>query len=318
MNFHVKNWFRIGHGISWKLSWYSLMTMLYFVPGFKRDWVYRYVQRKHEFVLRSLKPLYQDLIENYKDNTEELSSEPINKTIWVLWWQGEETAPDLVRSCIASMRKHANGAEVILLTKDNYKSYVDVPDYIQDKLDRERVKLPGFADYLRACLIYKYGGLWLDATMYVSQDIPDKWYEYNFFTLHTKEQKTAFVSNNRLHCYVFGGKKGSSFAKYVKDALERYWFENDILIDYYYLDYSIMLAYYLNSEIRKTMDSLPYTSESLYEMIAAVNEPLDEDLMERLFSENIVSKMNWRVKTKAVDGRGRPTNYSYIRRMSGL
>ena len=42
----------------------------------------------------------------------------LNK-IWICWFQGEDKAPDLVKKCIDSVRKHASGYDVIILTEDN-------------------------------------------------------------------------------------------------------------------------------------------------------------------------------------------------------
>lgn len=52
----------------------------------------------------------------------------MERIIWTLWWQGEENAPDLVKACIASMRAHANGADVRVLDERNCASYLTLPE----------------------------------------------------------------------------------------------------------------------------------------------------------------------------------------------
>ena len=43
----IRNWFRVGHGISWKLSFETLASLLYFIPAFQRNPIYRIVEAKH-------------------------------------------------------------------------------------------------------------------------------------------------------------------------------------------------------------------------------------------------------------------------------
>ena len=53
-----------------------------------------------------------------------------NAPIWVCWWTGEESAPPLVQQCIRSIRKNAGVHPVYLITKQNYREYVEIPHYI--------------------------------------------------------------------------------------------------------------------------------------------------------------------------------------------
>ena len=102
----IKNWFRVGHKISWKLSFETLIGLLYFNPCFQKDWVYNIVQKKHKFVLGYLKQDFQNIIDKYKTETISTAIQiPQKKYIWVMWWQGEENAPDLVKMCINSINK---------------------------------------------------------------------------------------------------------------------------------------------------------------------------------------------------------------------
>ena len=131
----IKNWFRVGHKISWKLSFETLASLMYFVPAFKKESIYKIVQKKHEFVLSYLKEAYSYRIDQYRD-IENVINVPTNHYVWVMWWQGEDSAPELVRMCINSIRKNANGAEVVVITKDNFREYADIPEYIIEKHKR--------------------------------------------------------------------------------------------------------------------------------------------------------------------------------------
>lgn len=56
---------------------------------------------------------------------------------WVFWWQGIEEAPELVKACIKSQRRNIPSmVRQIVITKDNYKEYISVPDCVMDKVEK--------------------------------------------------------------------------------------------------------------------------------------------------------------------------------------
>ncbi|MDE7095373.1 MAG: capsular polysaccharide synthesis protein, partial [Anaeroplasmataceae bacterium] len=61
---------------------------------------------------------------DFKDKPHQISNK-----IWVAWFQGEENAPILVKKCIESIRSSFPDREVVILTEDNFKEYVDIPEY---------------------------------------------------------------------------------------------------------------------------------------------------------------------------------------------
>ncbi len=297
----IKNWFRVGRKISWKLNFEVLASLLYFQPAFQKDWVYRIIQKKHKFVLDYLKDRYSYLLDEYRER-EWIIKKSDNRCIWVMWWQGEDNAPPLVRMCIDSMRRNASGAEVIVITKHNWQEYADIPDYIIEKHEKGFISFAQLSDIMRVFLISKHGGLWLDATIYVSVPIPDNIFSMPVYSLHTQFKKTAFVQNDRIHCFVLGGTPESKLFMFERDFLSTYWKEHDVIIDYYLLDYSIMLAYLNLDDIRKAIDSLPYTSEGLYDLVNILNDPLDKEKLHAVLSENLFSKLVWNEKNNDSPG----------------
>lgn len=312
MNWHIHNWLRTWKYISKRLCGYEIMTLLYFSKPFKNDFIYKFVKKKHEFVCNYLSPILEPALESYKDNKNLVSEKTSDKNIWILWWQGIENAPDLVKMCFDSVKRYAGEAKVVLLSEDNIERYLEIPDFIKEHFHKRDMSMPFFSDYIRTCLLEKYGGLWLDATVYVSKDIPDKVFNAKFFTLHTKEMKTPFISNNRIHCYVLGGQKGSPLFTYMRDSAESYWQKNMVQIDYYLIDYIIMYGYWHNDKIRATIDDLEYTSESLYELVKILNRPYSEKKVKRLLEENIFLKLNWRKNCRQINC-GKHTNFYYLK-----
>lgn len=40
-----------------------------------------------------------------------------------------------------------------------------------------------FSDIVRENLLYKYGGIWMDATIYMTSPFPDTIYNYDYYTI---------------------------------------------------------------------------------------------------------------------------------------
>lgn len=95
----------------------------------------------------------------------------IPKKIWILWFQGESDAPELVRECIKSWRAMNLAWEVVVLDSGNVNQYVDI-DFTKKKLSH--LSLAFRSDLIRLQLLKEYGGIWVDATVYCAAPL-DEW-----------------------------------------------------------------------------------------------------------------------------------------------
>lgn len=121
---------------------------------------------------------FSELVQEYKNVDVEFERVKAlsNRTnhIWVCWLQGEENMPEIVKLCINSIRMHSPAhAEVTLITGKNLDQYLEFPDYVLKKVKEGKLSLTHFLDIVRFSLLEKYGGLWMDATMFLTDDIPD-------------------------------------------------------------------------------------------------------------------------------------------------
>lgn len=88
------------------------------------------------------------------------------------WFQGEkqlEIDPDkkpiIARACIKKWKQMDTEWEIKLLTDDNISEYVPEYNDILNGMDFPR-DYPAKSDLLRLLLLKKYGGVWVDATVY--------------------------------------------------------------------------------------------------------------------------------------------------------
>ena len=122
-----------------------------------------------------LKKKYKGFISEYqqKEDTKNILHEHVD-IVWVCWFQGMEHAPKMVQYCFESLKSNLRDKRIILITEDNYKEYVQFPTYILEKYEKGCLSKTHLSDLLRLELLIKYGGTWIDATVWCSSPIyPD-------------------------------------------------------------------------------------------------------------------------------------------------
>ncbi|MCH4249001.1 MAG: capsular polysaccharide synthesis protein [Acinetobacter populi] len=86
----------------------------------------------------------------------------IPKIIWMYWDSKEKN--ELVDLCISSVRHHCIGYDIRVLDSTNVEDYINLP-----KLNKI-LKPAIIADYIRLSLLKKYGGIWMDASIFLTTD----------------------------------------------------------------------------------------------------------------------------------------------------
>ena len=176
-----------------------------------------------------LKKIYEKKIK--KDCEFEISNSDDNY-IWIFWYQGLENAPELIKNCYNSVvNKLGKKNRIIVLTKDNYQNYVDIPQYILKKLESKHITITHFSDILRLALLVKYGGLWLDATVYCSGcNELEKINKNELFVYRDSWWEDNVINMGNWLIYA---KKNNIILKKTLQLLYEYWKKNDYILDYF-------------------------------------------------------------------------------------
>lgn len=109
------------------------------------------------------------------------AANPYPNKLWFYWNDGIEKAPKIVKVCLESIKKHLHGMGIILLDQNSVNKYVDIPAHIKEKHKQGVMGEAHFADVVRTFLLRDYGGLWLDATTFLTGEIPQDIFEVEFF-----------------------------------------------------------------------------------------------------------------------------------------
>ena len=93
----------------------------------------------------------------YSYGTNQTSKIP--NIIWT-FWEGDKM--DIVDKCIESWKYYNPSYKVVILNRSNYQYYIE--ENI-DSIIHAKESMARFSDYIRLCVLAKYGGFWIDASI---------------------------------------------------------------------------------------------------------------------------------------------------------
>lgn len=217
--------------------------------------------------------------------------------VWVFWWQGKEQMPLMVAKCIERIKVAFPERTFHLITKDNYKSFVDIGNHIVQKLKEEKITVTFFSDVLRVNLLAKHGGVWCDATLWFDGtpqfDLENKY----FFSLkHQPNKPQVKMEPSRAYWRAFFMITGKDniIMKCTADFFEEYFKENDTIFDYFFVDYALRLCYEHLPAAKEMMDSVPEIEPIIYDLYDKLNTAFHEDEYHSLMSRYPIQKLNRR------------------------
>ena len=261
----------------------------------ERERCYRKLKRKYRKILINDKPV----------NSDKKIIEKSNK-IWICWFQGIENAPELVKACYNSVLKNYKDKEIIVLTEENYKKYIDIPEYILKKWKKGYITFAHFSDILRIELLSKYGGLWLDSTIFTtkrSELVFNENIELFIFKQVDLDRKNslAVVASN----WLIYANKNNNIINLTKKLLYYYWKDYNYAINYNIFHIFFKLATEVYKDEWKNVPTFNNISPHILQF------ELNDDFQEMRFNEiknmSDFHKLNWRIKSE-----NKNSFYNYI------
>ncbi len=275
----------------------------------------------HRRIMHYLRTHYDYVIQRYKDYAPPPSQpnyvSEYAGVIWSMWWQGEENCPEVVKLCWASMRKHCGSHKLIIITKYNYQNYVTIPEHVLAKVESGAITLTHLSDIIRVNLLVKYGGFWLDSTIFVAKDIPEEIFLSEYFTIKRTsdiDPSNFSVSGSRWTGYCISAhEKNSLLFTFLTDFLSEYWRTQGKLIDYLLIDYLIALAFEEFPEFYRAWSSLPVNNTDSWGLLRRlINKPWDPEEYSQLTSSTQFFKLTYKRKFDKVTPSGQETFYGRL------
>lgn len=271
---------------------------------------------KHEWVLSYMEKACAETVKKYRDlpAPENIGQLQPERKVWSMWWQGEEAADKLFRMCIDSARRHTGG-EVIVLDKDNYTQYFEIPEYMLQKNREGKIALQHICDFMVVSILAAQGGFFTGATIWWSQDATDELLRTPFYTCRAVTDSKMNMSRSRWVGYLLAGNKEFPLFAFTRDCLMEYWSKEDRAVDYLMMDYIFELAYRNIPCVRQAIDDLPEKNNMRRnELIERLSEPYDpEDFKYFTEGDTFVYKLSWKFGRKDLQTPdGKETNYAHM------
>lgn len=261
--------------------------------------------RWHALNLSFLKKMIVPDMISYVHNSERV----VNYRIWTCWWQGEGNMPEIIRMCLNRLKK-ATDKEVVVITKNNYAQWIDIPDFLKKRIENKQIGVAHLSDYIRIALLCKYGGLWIDSTVFVIGNIPNEVFDNIFFTIRATSNTHKYIPMGKWNMQVLGSSvTNCKVFVYMKEYLEAYWKKFDRDIDYLFFDYGMQLQYETEEESRKLIDNVPLTNDCMHGLLPLMNQTYDGKKWHEMIQSTYLFKLTY--KTTYVERCGEDKTFYY-------
>ncbi|WP_033152389.1 capsular polysaccharide synthesis protein [Streptococcus equinus] len=248
-------------------------------------------------ILKKLRKKYSPYI---IDNKQRILNSSVNRKfsnkVWVMWLQGMENAPDIVKVCYKSLISNLSDREIILLTEDNYRDYVNFPDYIQNKIDKGMIGNAHMSDLLRLELLEKYGGTWIDATVFISdKNIPNYILNSEFFMY--QKLKPALDGNPlSVSNWFITSTTCNPILMMTKELLYEYWKKHDNVIHYFifHMFFQLVIENF-EDEWKKVV---PVSSSTPHILLLRLHDSYSEEMMKNILQQTSIHKLSYKYSSK--------------------
>lgn len=279
---------------------------------------FRSIELKRQLFRKITAPIVERYISNIqKDKKEDVKAKVLRSKIpvWICWWQGLDNAPELVKCCVDSVRRNidASKAELHIITLDNCMDYVTFSPQIIDKFNAGKISMTTLSDRLRMELLYRYGGLWIDATYYVNDKRINEVFGKSFYT-----QKTGYsiwdddVVKGRWAGNFIKGESGFPLFGFVMQAFDEYYTYYDDLIEYFMIDYLIEIAYEKLNCVHKAIDACEINNKDVQFMSSKGNNIFRKNVWDDVTRDTWLFKLSNKMDNRRTNIVGESTYYGHI------
>lgn len=227
---------------------------------------------------------------------------------FTIWYQGEENAPELVKSCFRSMRRNLK-QELVVLDADTIFDWITLPEYIVRKWKEGKIHNTQFSDICRVELLYQHGGLWLDATDFVTSPVPDYIMNEDFFLFLAGDKirgSYAFIQS----CFIRSGK-GNPLLGVWREANFTYWKEENSKVNYFILHLLFLLCIQNNPIAMEEFRKMPQVvQDPTHRLWDHYNERFEPDRYRELTKDAFFQKTSY--KSKGLNDLAPDTIGSYV------
>lgn len=219
------------------------------------------------------------------------------KVIWWCWLQGIGAVPPIVRACYNSIKQHITDREIKVIDEKNWSEYVELPGYIVEKWGKGQIPAALFSDLLRLQLLIRYGGTWIDSTVFCSaggemeNSTAQEYLDADLFLFQYTPR--GISGGIQISNWFISAYSNNEVLIVLRDMLFAYWNDYNCTLDYYifHLFFSMVAE-----EYPEQIAAMPYgcSMDSLV-LLHHWGEKFDQQKWDKLTSRVPVHKLAFRV-----------------------
>lgn len=213
---------------------------------------YRRFEIKYKNTKNGLKK-YKGFVETLNVESDYNKKDSTESYIFSIWFQSENNAPPLIKSCFKQM-KLFYGDKVKILDKENLKNWIDLPAYIWTKWETGIISDAHFSDICRIELLYRHGGIWFDATDYLTAPVPNWIMDLDLFIFSAGNNITPTTLIQS--CFIKSNKNNPILGA-LRELIYEYWKNENKLLDYFLLHYMFRYIIENNSAAADLFSNMP-------------------------------------------------------------
>lgn len=242
---------------------------------------------------RISKKMRPDLPELLEQVEREYAESPVkhNDTVWTLWLQGEDQAPEIVRVCFESLRQHLPDKRVVVLDAHSMREVVDMPTHIVEKYEAGIISRTHFSDLLRLELMTSMGGTWVDSTVWLSGKPSTFVTESDLFLFQNLKPGLDGKSIS-ISSWLITAQAPSRILLLTKDLLYRYWARFDRMDDYFLLHYLMQLA--IETYPEEWSNVVPSSNSMPHVLLLRLGEPFNQAVFDGVCRQTSIHKLTYK------------------------
>lgn len=190
---------------------------------------------------------FADVMVCWKDSGESAVPyvDPSTAPLWMMWVQGVDQMPDSCNMYLDTVRRCNPSRPLHLVDLETVRTLVDIPEVILRRHEEGGMPTAHLSDYLRFLLLERYGGIWMDLTLYQTGSTPDWVLRHPAMSvkgLAPFPYATAIPDALQWQVYYMAAQPHALFNRIMLDLLESYWSRFHAIIDYFQTYYLAHLA----------------------------------------------------------------------------
>lgn len=235
---------------------------------------------------------------------------PPSCEIFNLWFQGYDDVPPIVRLCTDKAKRL--GLRQVLLDEASVEA-LSIDEEMVRKHKEGKISMQTWSDIIRTYLLSRCGGVWADASLYVSK-LPEEATTQPFYSCRHRvvdnfvENPSIFRDANgefesKWTFFFLASHKGDVVTSWLYDCFAQYWRVWDAGVDYFLCDMILRLGYEEVPAVRREIDAIAVNNDgALYALRHSLSQDFDPDIWQKWGRNTLnIFKLDWRIRTGATN-----------------